>query len=82
MALLKRKSSPTLAPDANIHQEIINSAGLIYNYLLENGEASLSKIKKDLNLYGNLTEMGLGWLSREDKLEYTQKARSVSVRLR
>ena len=30
MSLLRRK---TLAPDADIHQEIINAAGLIYNYL-------------------------------------------------
>jgi len=26
--------------------------------------------------------MGLGWLSREDKIDYTPKAKSVTVRLR
>ena len=81
MALLKRKNS-TLAQDANIQQEIINAAGMIYNYLSEKGEVSISKMKKDLDLYENFAEMGLGWLSREDKLEYTKKMRSVSVRLR
>jgi len=81
MALLKRKSA-TLSQDADIQQEIINAAGMIYNYLSEKGEVSISKMKKDLDLYENFTEMGLGWLSREDKLEYTKKMRSVSVRLR
>ena len=81
MALLRKKSA-TLAQDADIQQEIINAAGMIYNYLSEKGEVSISKMKKDLDLYENFAEMGLGWLSREDKLEYTKKMRSVSVRLR
>ena len=80
MALLKK--SATLAQDADIHQEIINAAGRIYNYLSDKGEVTISKMKKDLDLYGNFAEMGLGWLSREDKLEYTKNARSVSVKLR
>ena len=80
MALLKKKA--TLAADANIQQEIINAAGMIYNYLSDNGEVSISKLKKDLNLYENFAEMGLGWLSREDKIEYTKKIRSVTVKLR
>ncbi len=80
MALLKKKA--TLASDANIQQEIINAAGMIYNYLSDKGEVSISKLKKDLNLYENFAEMGLGWLSREDKIEYTKKIRSVTVKLR
>ena len=80
MTLLKKKA--TLSADANIQQEIINAAGMIYNYLSDKGEVSISKLKKDLNLYENFAEMGLGWLSREDKIEYTKKIRSVTVRLR
>ena len=80
MTLLKKKA--TLSADANIQQEIINAAGMIYNYLSDKGEVSISKLKKDLNLYENFAEMGLGGLSREDKIEYTKKIRSVTVRLR
>ena len=80
MALLKKKA--TLAADANIQQEIINAAGMIYNYLSDKGEVSISKLKKDLNLYEKFAEMGLGWLSREDKIEYTKKIRSVTVKLK
>ena len=80
MALLKKKVK--LSADADIQQEIINAAGMIYNYLSDKGEVSISKLSKDLDLAENFAEMGLGWLSREDKLEYTKKLRSVTVRLR
>lgn len=79
MALLKKK---TLDADANIQQEIINAAGMIYNYLSDKGEVTITKMKKDLDLFENFAEMGLGWLSREDKIEYTKKMRSVTVKLR
>ena len=65
-----------------IQEQIIESAGQIYNYLSNKGEVSIDKMKKDLSLNENFAEMGLGWLSREDKLEYTQKAKSVTVKLR
>ena len=65
-----------------IHEQIIESAGQIYNYLNTKGEVSITKMKKDLSLAENFAEMGLGWLSREDKVEYTQKAKSVTVKLR
>ena len=65
-----------------IQEQIIESAGTIYNYLNTKGEVSINKMKKDLSLADNFAEMGLGWLSREDKLEYTQKAKSVTVKLR
>ena len=70
-----------------IQEQIIESAGQIYNYLSNKGEVSINevsinKMKKDLSLNENFAEMGLGWLSREDKLEYTQKAKSVTVKLR
>ena len=68
--------------EKNIQQEIINAAGQIYNYLSDKGEVSINKMTKDLDLEGNFTAMGLGWLSREDKIDYTPKAKSVTVKLR
>ncbi len=68
--------------EKNIQQEIINAAGQIYNYLSDKGEVSINKMTKDLDLDGNFTAMGLGWLSREDKIDYTPKAKSVTVKLR
>ena len=38
-------------------------------------------MKKDLDLQGNFTELGLGWLAREGKVEITKKGTSTKVRL-
>ena len=76
------KMARTTKEVKTIQEQIIESAGTIYNYLNTKGEVSINKMKKDLSLGENFAEMGLGWLSREDKLEYTQKAKSVTVKLR
>ena len=57
------------------------TAGQIWNYLNENGETSLAKMKKDLDLKSNFAEMGLGWLAREGKVEMSRKGTSTNVRL-
>ncbi len=64
-----------------MQEQIIESAGQIYNYLAEKGEVTINKMSKDLDLDENFISMGLGWLSREDKLAYTRKPKSVSVKL-
>lgn len=66
-----------------MEQTIGLSAGQIYNYLTENnGEATFSKMKKDLDLKSNFAELGLGWLAREDKVELAKSGTSLKVRLR
>ncbi len=65
-----------------LQEQIGQSAGQIYNYLNSNGEATFSKIKKELDLKGNFADLGLGWLAREDKVELSKKGSSVSVRLK
>ena len=57
------------------------AAGQIWNYLHVNGETTLAKMKKDLDLKANFAEMGLGWLAREGKVEMTKKGTSTNVRL-
>lgn len=57
------------------------TAGQIWNYLNENGESTITKMKKDLDLKGNFTELGLGWLAREGKVEMSKKGTSTNVRL-
>lgn len=66
-----------------MEQTIGLSAGQIYNYLSENnGEATFSKMKKDLDLKSNFAELGLGWLAREDKVELAKSGTSLKIRLR
>lgn len=64
-----------------MQEQIIESAGQIYDYLSNKGEVTINKMTKDLDLDENFISMGLGWLSREDKLAYTRKPKSVSVKL-
>ena len=63
-------------------ETIAQSAGKIWHYLDENGEVSLAKMKKDLDLKGNFTEMGLGWLAREDKVNIERRGTQTKVSLR
>lgn len=66
-----------------LEQSIGLSAGQIFNYLAENqGQASFSKMKKDLDLKGNFADLGLGWLAREEKVEICKKGNSINVKLR
>lgn len=65
-----------------VQEQIGFSAGMIYDYLNNNGESSFSKIKKELDLKGNFADLGLGWLAREDKVEISKKGTSVNVRLK
>lgn len=66
-----------------LEQSIGFSAGQIYNYLAENeGQASFTKLKKDLDLKGNFAELGLGWLAREEKIELAKSGNSLKIKLR
>ena len=63
-------------------ETIAQSAGQIWHYLDENGEVTLAKMKKDLDLKGNFTELGLGWLAREDKVNICKRGAHTKVSLR
>lgn len=66
-----------------MEQSIGISAGQIYNYLAENeGQATFSKMKKDLDLKGNFAELGLGWLAREEKVELAKSGNALKIKLR
>jgi hypothetical protein len=88
MARTSTKNQNTTSNNQNsngglqLHDQIGHSAGQIYNYLSNNGEAAFSKIKKELDLSSNFADLGLGWLAREDKVEISKKGASVNVRLK
>ena len=50
--------------------------------LNENGEVTTKKLQRDLDLNDNFINMGLGWLSREDKVNYSKKGSYTKVSLR
>lgn len=62
-------------------EAIGQSAGQIWEYLSNNGESSLTKMKKDLDLKGNFADLGLGWLAREGKVEISKKGTATKIKL-
>ena len=58
------------------------TAGQIWNYLNENGEVTTKKMNKDLGLSENFASMGLGWLAREDKVNFNKKGSYTKISLR
>ncbi len=65
-----------------MQEAIVEAAGQIWNYLNEKGEVTTKKMQKDLDLNENIAFMGLGWLSREDKIAYQKKGAHTKVSLR
>ncbi len=51
------------------------TAGKIWNFLDQKGEATLSQIQKGTKGNPNMVLQGIGWLAREDKLEVRTKGR-------
>ncbi len=58
------------------------TAGKIWNLLHDEVEMSISGVVSGVNASQSMVYMGLGWLAREDKLEFRKSKRGVSVRLK
>ncbi|MBR4508565.1 MAG: winged helix-turn-helix domain-containing protein [Candidatus Gastranaerophilales bacterium] len=65
-----------------MQKTIIETAGRIWEYLNENGEVTTKKMNKDLGLSDNFTNLGLGWLAREDKVNFSRKGSYTKISLR
>jgi hypothetical protein len=85
MQTLKKSSSCKSSSSSSfetLENSIGLSAGQIYQYLSKNnGEASFSKMKKELDLKGNFADLGLGWLAREDKVTILKSGNSLKIKL-
>ncbi len=60
-------------------ESIGDTAGKIWSYLDENGESSITALKKNLELRPDQATMAIGWLAREDKLRFVTKGKSVKI---
>jgi len=58
------------------------SAGMIWQFLSENGESSPIKIKASLGLSNTLLYLALGWLAREDKVSIERLEHSYKISLK
>jgi hypothetical protein len=65
-----------------MNEEIGRIAGEIWHLLKDRDEMSLSGVVMALNTSQSTAYMALGWLAREDKLEFVKKRRGIVVRLK
>jgi Winged helix-turn-helix domain (DUF2582) len=64
------------------NHEIGETAGAVWCYLTEKESTSLSTIKKELNVSSELLLAAVGWLAREDKLEFAISGKTVKISLK
>ncbi|MGR9044748.1 MAG: winged helix-turn-helix domain-containing protein [Gammaproteobacteria bacterium] len=62
-------------------ESIGQAAGKIWNYLEENGAASVSKITNETGLNKNDVHRALGWLAREEKIAFELNGRTETISL-
>lgn len=65
----------------NLEDTIGEVAGDVWDFLEENGETSVSRVTKGVDAPGTKVYMAMGWLAREDKLEFVDNKRGKSVHL-
>ncbi len=62
-----------LKTNTMIKTKIGENAGLIWNYLDEKSDSSLTVMKKELKLKDADLNLALGWLARENKISFYEK---------
>lgn len=65
-----------------IKNEIGVMAGQIWSLLNNDGPQTAAQIRKKLGAQPDLTDYALGWLAREDKIEFVQEKRTLRVTLK
>lgn len=64
-----------------MNEEIGTAAGQIWQALVDKGELTLPQLKKATGLDAPLLDWALGWLAREDKLNFVLEGKKGSFRL-
>lgn len=64
-----------------MQQKIGELAGYVWRFLEDEGKASVSSVCDAVDAPRSKVNMAIGWLAREDKLEFVDEGRGTSVRL-
>ncbi len=81
---IEEKKSTSTEPNVeekNMKEKIIQAAGKTWKTLGEKGEVSIDQLPKTLKEDETVTFQALGWLAREDKINYTTKNSKTFVTL-
>ncbi len=58
------------------------AAGKIWEYLDKNGPTSVSKVTKETEISRNEVQRAIGWLAKEDKLNFEMEGRTELLSLK
>lgn len=79
----KRTASAAAPTQRGLSPELIGqTAGNIWRVLHDRGSQTLPGLKKSTDAPDDLTLLAVGWLAREDKLEFETNGRTITVSLR
>lgn len=56
-------------------------AGLVWQYLVDHGPVTLSKLAREIDVPRDMVMQGVGWLAREGKIEFHEGRRSKLISL-
>ena len=62
-------------------EKVIEIAGKTWRFLGQNGETNVSQLPRLLRENDTVVLQALGWLAREDKINYTTRSRRTFVSL-
>jgi hypothetical protein len=62
--------------------EIGHVAGDVWGMLSRDGGQTIAALKKSIDAPGEVVLAAIGWLAREDKLEFSSRGRTVKISLR
>ncbi len=65
-----------------LKQDIGINAGTIWHLLSKKGKLTLREIGELTNYKDTLILLALGWLSREDKIEFSEKNEVIYIKLK
>ena len=65
-----------------MNDTIGSAAGMVWQYLNENGAASASRIASETGLDSKQLQRAIGWLAKEDKLLFDTSGRYEIISLR
>lgn len=57
-------------------------AGKVYSFLEKEGKSSVSEIGKKVSGSRSKVNMAIGWLAKEDKLEFIDEGRGTGIKLK
>jgi len=65
-----------------LKSQVGETAGAVYKLLESEGALTTAELKKRLNPKGDFLSYALGWLAREDKIEFVPEKKTVKIQLK